>query len=810
MFRNYFTSSVRNILRERYFAVINVVGLALGLAVCLLITSFIRFETSYDKTHPDLDRLYRVDQTLIWAPEGGIMSSSGPQLGHVLGEEYPEVESVVRINTPGSYLVRYQRNNGQVLAFNEDKVLGADSTFFEFFDFTLTEGDPVTALTGLNKVVISAEVATKIFGDEPAVGKILLFGDEKIPMEITGVAKEQPENLHFHFDYLISMYSNPNIKQVDWSWIWTQMVTYVKLKPGTSATEFEEKIQSIVDLHVKPSFTSRMKLNYDEFMRGKGDWKFVLVPVEKIHLYGNDNRIGTVGDVKYLYIFGIVALFVLIIAIINYVNLSTARAQSRAKEVGVKKVLGALRQNLFLQFQLESVMLAIVATILGLGFMELLRIVIASFFDIQLVFSVWNDSLFIWLVPIAPFFIGILAGLYPSLYLTSFQPARVLKGRTSGSSGAALRNGLVGFQYVISIVFMVATVVVHNQLEFFRNTDIGFDRENILVVHNAEKLGDKLISFRDEFGEVPGVEVASVGMTVPGTGSFEDIFGNETGTMQVSISQMKIDEHYFDALGLQLVAGRMFEKERPYDIYKIVISEMTARIFGWDNEEALGKIIGGEGKPLEVIGVVKDFHLASLHTAIAPSMFTHINSPLWGDWRVVVLKVKNGATPDVIAAIEDKWKVMASDNIPLNYTFLDEDWERQYRQEARMGGLFSLFTTLSILIASIGLVGLVTYAGEKRKKEIGIRKVVGASSSQVVMLLNKNFTRLIVIAFVIAIPIAWYAIQQWLSQFEYQVEVGAWPFVLSGMAVLLITWITVSYQSFKASRINPVEVLKAE
>ncbi len=809
MLRNYFTSAIRNILRERYFAVINVIGLALGLAVCLLITSFIRYETSYDKTHPDLDQLYRVDQTLIWAPEGGIMSSSGPQLAHALREEFPEVEKVLRINTPGSYLVRYQKNDGQVLVFNEDNVLGADSTFFDFFDFPLNEGDPATALVGINKVVISAEVATKLFGNEPALGRILLLGDEKIPVEITGVAEKQPDNLHLHFDYLISIYTNPGIKRFDRSWIWTQVVTYVKLKPGASAPAFEEKIQSNVESRVKPSFATDLGMDFDEFMKGKGDWKFQLIPVGRIHLYGGDNRIGTVRDIRYLYIFGIVALFVLIIAVINYVNLATARSQSRAKEVGVKKVLGALRHNLFIQFQLESVLLAIVATILGLGILELLRILIATFFDLQLNFSIWNDPLLIWLIPVLPFFIGGIAGLYPALYLTSFQPARVLKGRASGIKGAAMRNGLVGLQYVISIVFMVVTVVVYNQLEFFRNADVGFNRESVLVIGNAEKLGDQLISFREALKNYSGVETASIAMSVPGRGSFEDIFGDEGGAMKISISQVKIDEHYFDALGLKLVAGRMFEKEREYDKYKVVITESTGRAFGWSPEDAIGKNITDYTGKLEVIGVVKDYHYTSLHRAIAPAMFTHIDSPLWGDFRVVVLKVKGGQTSSVIKAIEKEWKVMA-DHTPLEYSFLDEEWEKQYQEEVRMGGLFSLFTTLSILIASIGLVGLVTYAGEKRKKEIGVRKVVGASSSQVVMLLNKNFTRLIVIAFVIAVPIAWYTIQQWLSQFAYQVEVGLWPFVVAGIAVLFITWITVSYQSFKASRVNPVDVLKSE
>lgn len=816
MWRNYFKSSLRNILREKYFSLINVMGLALGIAVCLLIWSYVRFEMSYDNFHKDVDRLYRVNQTLIWSPDGGMMGSTGPQLALVLRDEFPEVEEVLRINTPGGYLVRYQQPNGQIKAFNESNVLAADSNFFNFFSIPLKEGNPNAALKGVDKVVISSEVAEKLFGEEQALGKHLQFGDNDKVVEVTGVAAKQPENMHFHFDYLISIYTNPNVKRMEWSWIWTQEATYVKLRPGTSSTDLEAKLQSMVPLHVKPSVAA-MGMNYDEFMKGKGDWKFALQPVKDIRLYSDriDNRIGPTGDIKYIQIFALVAAFVLLLAIINFVNLSTARGASRAKEVGVKKVLGAMRQSLILQFQLESIIMAAVATLIGLGLLELFRIIISSALAMDMPFSLWSDHGAIWLLLVLPFAVGVAAGIYPAFYLTGFKPANVLKGKLATGLRPGLRNSLVTIQFVVSIVFIIATIIVNKQLTFFQSKNLGFDKENILIINNANKLAEQAKSFREEISALPGVRDASLAMTVPGRGSFEDIFSQEGGDIELSIAQTKIDEHYFSTMGLTLVAGRSFDINRPADQVKVIPNETTVRLFGWTPEEAIGKkIIYPElGDPNlgvgEIIGVVKDFHYASLHQEINPSIFYHIDSDIWEIGKLVALKIESDKTQSIIAAAKDKWDARVND-APFEYSFLDQEWARQYEQEQRLGGLFSIFAALSLLIAMIGLVGLVTYSAEQRKKEIGVRKVMGASVQQVVFLLNRNFTKLVLVSFVIAVPLGWYAMNNWLSQFPYRTPISINSFVLAGAIMLAVTWITVAYQSVKAGFTNPVDVLKDE
>ncbi|MCB0488168.1 MAG: ABC transporter permease [Cyclobacteriaceae bacterium] len=816
MFRSHFKSAIRNILREKYFSLINVLGLSLGIAVCLLIWSYVRFELSYDKFHNDIDRLYRVNQTLIWAPEGGMMGSTGPQLAVVMGQEFPEVEEVMRVNTPGGYLVKYLKDNGDVLAFNESNVLAADSNFFSIFTIPLKEGNPKTALQGVDKVVISEAIAKKLFGNESALGKIIQMGDDNRAVEITGVTEKQPENMHFHFDYLLSIYTNHALKRFEWSWIWTQTATYVKLKQGTDADELQKKMQSMVKLHVLPSL-GRMGIDYAEFMKGKGDWEFALQPVKSIHLYSGliDNRIGPTGDIKYVQIFSFVALFVLILAIINFINLSTARGTSRAKEVGVKKVLGAMRRSLIFQFQLESVSMALVATLMGLGLLELFRIVVSNALSIEMPFSLWDGTESWWLLIMLPLVVGVIAGIYPSLYLTSFRPASVLKGKLAAGLRSGLRNGLVTVQFVVSIVFIIATIVVHQQLQFFQSKNLGFDKDNVLVIDNAEKLTDHVKAFRDEAARVPGVVDASIAMTVPGRGSFEDIFRREGDNSQLSISQTKIDDHYFKTMGFSLAAGRSFDINRPGDKMKVIPNETTVRLFGWTPEEALGKRIlyegfenpeTGEG---EIIGVVKDFNYASLHQEINPSIFYHIDSKIWETGKMIALKVESSKVSDIISQLESKWDAVAND-APFEYFFLDEEWARQYQQEQRLGGLFNVFAALSLLIAMIGLVGLVTYSAEQRKKEIGVRKVLGASVGQVVFLLNRNFTILVLISFVIAVPLGWYAMNDWLNQFPYRMSLGVDSFALAGVAMLIITWVTVAYQSIKAGLTNPVEVLKDE
>jgi putative ABC transport system permease protein len=813
MIKSFLTIALRNILRDKYFALINVFGLAIGLASCLLIFSYVRNQLSYDSFHHATERTYRVNQTAIWDPKGGVMSSTSLPLAQTLANEFPEVEDATRINTPYAQVVRYD-DGKEVKSFYEEGILAADSNFFSFFNFRLREGDPATALKGINKVVISSEAAKKFFGDQSAIGKILVVSDERIPVEVTGVTEKQPENSHFHFDYLLSMYTNPAIKEFEWSWIWTQVVTYVKLRPGTDENSVEEKFKELAASHVAPTF-ARFGINYDDFIRDKDGWNFYLQPIEKIHLYSQHigNRIGPVGDIKYIYIFLAVGLFVMLLAIINFVNLATARAANRAKEVGVKKVLGAQRRSLILQFQLESILLVLCASILGLAIMEVLRIAINVWLQVQLPFiSEWRNDLY-WFIPLLAVGVGVIAGAYPSFYLSRFRPATVLKGKVAGGfKRSGLRNALTVVQFVISIGFIASTVIIYQQLNYFNNEDLGFDRENVLVINYAEKLGNHIESFRNEVANLDGVVETSIAMDVPGRGPWEDVFSREGDDAKYPISIMKIDEHFMSTLGIQIVAGKGYEKDVFSDTLKVLLNETSVRLLGWTPEEAIGQkmvYLGDDVGPMEIKGVVRDFHFTSLKTEIAPAIFYHVASPMHGDGRVIAVKLSSPRIGALLSDVKAKWMERIND-APFEYSFLKEEWTQKYKVEERLGGLFTLFTSLSILIAMIGMVGLVTYSAEQRKKEIGIRKVLGATVGQMVLLLNGNFTRLIFIAIVFAVPISWYAMYKWLEQFPYKITINGTVYVAAGAVILLITWVTVSYQSVKAALTNPSEVLKEE
>lgn len=812
MLSNFFKIALRNILRDMYYTSINILGLAIGIAASLLIYSYIQQQLSYDDFHPDVDRMYRVNQTAIWEPEGGIMSSTCIPLAGKLLADYPEITESIRINTPGGQIVRYEQD-GEFTSFYENKVFAVDSNFFTFFGFPLKQGDPAEVLKGKNKVVISEDVATKIFGDTNPIGKVLVVSDLKIPVEVTGVAGTQPGNAHFHFDYLLSIQTNPVIEEFEWSWIWTQIVTYVKVRPDADVDAMERKFATMADKYVAPTM-AKFGIDYKDFLKGKNGWNFYLQPVRSIHLHSGQigNRLGTVSDIKYVYIFTTVAVFVLLLAVINFVNLSTARGANRAKEVGVKKTLGAGRRFLIFQFQVESILLTVIATLLGLGIMELLRIGIGAVLSVQLPFSILSARL-LWFLPLLVITVSLLAGVYPSLYLTAFRPANVLKGKVSlGLKKSGLRNVLVVAQFMISISFIVSTLIVYQQLQYFSNKDLGFDKENVLVINHADKLGSQLDAFRNELVNESGVTSASITTDVPGRGRWEDIFSKEGDDTQYPVSAVKVDEHFISAMGLHLVAGRNFEEGRMADHNAVIINETAAHTFGWDPDEALGKRIlylGDDVGAQEVVGVVKDFHFQSLNTAIAPLMYFHISSGYWERQRLLVVRFAPDQISSILDGLEDRWNTLA-DNAPLEFSFLDTEWANKYQQEKTLGGLFAVFTGLSIVIAVMGLVGLVTYSSEQRKKEIGIRKVFGASVSQVVLMLNANFTRLIIVSFMLAVPISWFVLDWWLEQYPYRIQIGVGAFVISGIVMIVITWSTVSYQSIRTALTNPIDVLKEE
>jgi putative ABC transport system permease protein len=812
MFQNYFKTAIRSIVRERYYALIKIAGLALGLGTSLVLFLYVSHQLSYDTMHPNVDRMYRVNMTNIWNPKGGFWGSTGPAVASALITEYPSIESVVRINTPGGQIVRYTKPNRDVVAFNEESVLAADSNFFSFFAFELKEGDPRTALEGKNKVVLSDKAAKRLFGDESALGKLIQIGDQRETAEITGVTKPQPTNVHFQFDYLLSMPSVPIIKQMEWSWIFTQVVTYVKLKPGTDVVSLNKTLKTL-PMRYAPATFKRIGIDFDEFIKERGAWEVYLQPVREMRLYSSDtgNRLGSVGDIKYVYIFSIVAAFILLIAVVNFINLSTARGASRAKEVGVKKTLGLQRGSLIAQFQVENILVTFVAMLLGLGVMELLRLVIQPLTGLEIPVTLWDNKLFFAIIILLPLVVGFLAGLYPAFYLTSFRPAQVLKGKmVSGLRTSNLRNVLVVFQFTISIALMVATMVVFDQLKYFQSASLGFNQESMLIVNNGEKLGNQLQSFRDELATYPGVEEVSASADF--RKAFEDIFMREGNDLKLPITYMKIDEYYMATAQHQLVAGRGFEPNRPSDVNAVILNETAVRLYGWTPEQAIGQhiiYVGDNVGRQEIIGVVKDFHFRSLYENINPFMFFNIKSRMFGDIRTVAIRFNTPDVTSLIAKIEKRWNQIA-DATPFEYNFLDESLKMRYQEEQRLGSLFSVFTVLSITIAIIGLVGLVAYSAEQRKKEIGVRKVFGASLTSIYVMMNTQYVKLLVVALIIATPLSWWAMQQWLDTFQYRVAINPLLFVWAGGAELILAMVCVGYLALRAASLNPATVLKEE
>jgi putative ABC transport system permease protein len=811
MIKSYLTIALRNILRSKGYSFINIFGLALGIASCLLMFHYVSFELSYDDFHPHIERTYRVDQQ---RPERDAVptGSTAPPLAATMKNNYPEVEETLRINTPGDFIIRYSESKDRMIAYQEGNIFAADSTFFSFFGYRLKEGNPRTALQGLNKVVISEETARKLFGDAPALGKILELGEDRKAVEVTGVTERQPDNAHFHFDYLLSMETNPNVLKRDFSWVWTQVVTYVRLKPGSDVKQTETKLLELGERFIRPQFES-LGWDYDNGGARKQNWNFYLRPMRDVHLKTGSNRIGPVGNINYVRTFAVIGIFVLVIASINFINLSTARGAKRAKEVGVKKTLGATRRSLVSQFQTESIFLTTIASVLAIGLAEVLRFMIGKFVGISIASTLWqNVSAFVAL-PLIPIVIGFLAGLYPSFFLTAFRPVQVLKGKiASGMGNASLRNVLVVIQFTISIALIAGTLIVFQQLKFMSTKSLGFDKENILLVKYAEKLGTNLETVQDEIKTYPGVEHVGVAMEVPGGGTWTDGLRREGSDVNVPIALVKINESYFKALGFELVAGRLFDEARPSDRNAVVPNETAIRQFGWTPEQALGQYIvypGNDNSRHEVIGVMKDSHYQSLRQAITPVMFCKTGSDIWGDWFVIAVKFKTADLPDLIKRIETKWNETLDDT-PFTYSFLDQDLARQYQDEQKLGALFAIFSSLSILIAIIGLIGLVSYSAEIRKKEIGIRKVFGASAARILVLFNRSYVWLVFVSFVLASPIAWYFIAQWLNEFAYRIEISPLTFLLAGLCELVLALLTVGYLSIRAALLNPAKVLREE
>lgn len=809
MFSNYLKIAWRNLLKNKTFSLINIIGLASGLACFILITLYIIDELSYDRYHEKADRTYRINSDIRFGGTDLIMAVSADPMGATLKKDYPQVEQFTRIYaSEGSKL--FKKDNAFI---TEDRVVYADSTLFDVFTFPAIAGDTKTALNEPNTVVITESTAKKYFGSvEAAVGKTMECNDERNRLyKVTAVIKDIPKNSHFIFDMFLSM---DNVEYNFNTFLSHNFHTYIVLKEGTDYKAFQKNFVQVIDKYILPEAKQFMQIeSMNDFEKTGNRLSYSLIPLTDIHLRSERNvELGVNGSMDYVYIFGAVALFILLIACINFMNLSTARSASRAKEVGIRKVLGTEKKSLIRQFLAESTLTSFIALLLAVAFTWL---ALNWFNDLAGKEFRINDLLkpgffvFLLLLPIA---VGLVAGSYPAFFLSSFKPITVLKGKiNTGFSKSNLRSSLVVFQFFTTILLITGTIVIYKQLNYIQTTKIGFNKDQVLVVDNPSMSQSTAESFRAEVSKLSSVKSSSFASFLPvsnssrndNTWSTESVMNEKNG---FNMQNWRIDYDYIPTLGMEIIKGRNFSPQYGGDSSALIINESTAALIG--PGDPIGKKLyssaGNTPVTYTVIGVVKNFNFESLRKNVGPLCFRLGNNRYSTAFRVDTKDMKN-----FLAQVETKFKALAP-GMPFNYTFLDESFDRMYRDEQRIGKVAFSFSFLAILIACLGLFGLAAYMAEQRTKEIGIRKVLGASVSGIVQMLSKDFVKLVLIACVFALPLAWWAMNEWLQNFAYRVNIGWWVFAAAAVIALIIAVLTVSSQAVKAALTNPVKSLRNE
>lgn len=792
MIRNYFKTAWRNLLRNKGFALINILGLATGLTCCLLLTLYLQHELSYDRFHTKGDRIARVIMEYKIGDSGNKGNFTSTKVFPEFKRQFPEVVSGARL-TGTERVVKYGDKIGL-----EANVLHADSAFFEIFDFRLLSGTASQVLNAPNQVVVSRSTAEKYFGREDPVGKTLLLNSRQDPYRITGVSEDCPSNSQIRYSMVASISTLGPLQEETYSN--ANYVTYLLMDRAESLDPLQAKI--------------------DRFMKketGDSEFKaaFELEPFTRIHLHSPYDAYTPNINVTYIYIIAGVALLILVIACFTYINLSTARSTERAREVGIRKVSGAWRSQLFWQFISESAVLTILALVVSFLLAVALLPAFNNLAGTSLSYirlghpTVWGAA------TAAALVVALLAGSYPALILSSFQPVKVLKGAFKNTgSGNTLRKGLIVFQFVISVFLIISTFIISSQLRFIQQKKLGYDRENRLLLGMDQRLNEKKDLVKSELKSLASVSGVSLAYETPVTirGGY-NMSGSDL-SQAMAVMANPVDEDYIQVNGLELITGSDLSVQDVLDVSKddytqnyfhFILNESAARALGWSPEEAIGKkMYLDESRPGEVKGVVKDFHFESLHTPIRPLV---LFPSAWANTAIV--KIQGDNIGKTVAAIEAKWKELAPHR-PFTFRFMDEDYQKMYEAEMRTGRVFNIFASLAVLLACLGLFGLSAYAVRQRVKEVGVRKVLGASGLQIVTLLSSGFVKLVIIAFVIAGPLAWLVMNKWLQQFSYRVETGWWIFAAAGAVALLLALVTVSFQAVKAAMTSPVKSLRTE
>jgi len=805
MFINYLKIALRNLLKHKGYSTINIFGLTLGMACCVLIMLYVQDELSYDRYHANAERIYRVSRQ--WTNQDGRISLHlghiAPPFGPLLKSDFPaSVLEVTRFLRPGTPLVSYGDHH-----FQESRFFFADSTVFSIFSWELISGDPMTALAEPNSVIISESTSKKYFGGEDAVGKVLRYNQQE-DLKVTGVMRDIPENSHFQADFLCSFISFENAvgaQNLERNWGSNNFATYILTPETFDPAAFMAQLPAFIDKHMglapngnRPSTGTQLNL-----------W-----PLSSIHLTSHlDSEVEPNSDVTYIYVYSAVALFVLLIACFNFMNLSTAHASRRAKEVGIRKVLGAYRLLLIRQFLGESILISFIALMVALGGVHLLLPWFNAFVAKSLALNYagnWPGLLALASIAVI---VGMAAGVYPAFFLSAFQPASVLKGETArGRAGLKFRSILVVTQFAISIALIVSMGIVYDQLEFMRKKNLGFDKEMIVYLPANSRIREQFAGLRDQLLSQPGITDVTISSRVP-SGRLLDSQG---GTAEVGgdmrqitsrIADIHVDHNFMKVYRVPFAAGRDFDINLASDSTEaFILNEVSIAAIGWSSaEESIGKRFQYGGRTGKIIGVVRDFHFESLHQKIAPIVFL-INP---GRFNAVSVRIAAGHAENVLDILKDRWQLLRP-NYPFIPQFVDEQFNRQYESEERLGLVFGIFSGLAVVIACLGLLGLASFVAERRTKEIGVRKVLGASIANIVFQLTKQFTLLVLVANLVAWPLAYFVMTSWLDGFAYRTNIGLFTFLFAGALAILVAFLTISYQAIRAAMANPVKSLRYE
>jgi putative ABC transport system permease protein len=816
MINNYLKIAIRNLIKQKFYSVINISGLAIGLTCIILISLYVIHELSYDKHHKNWKNTYRAAFYLKFGGKEAEYAVAPAPLAAAMQEEIPEVESATRFRSWGSFLVK--RDDPESENIKQYGVIWADSNVFDVFTIPLLSGDQKTCLKDPNTVILSKSAAKKYFMEEDPLNQSLILNNDRT-VKVTGIFEDMPETSHFRLDIMMAMEGLEESKSQ--MWLSNNFKTYFTLREGSDPIIVEQKLNDLLYKYAGDQIKQIMGFTMEEFEEQDNKAYFFIQHLTSIHLKSDlVAEMEPNSDIQYIYIFSAVAIFILILACVNFMNLSTAKSAERAKEVGIRKVLGSYRIHLIRLFLSESIMISTISVILAIIFAQLLLHPFCGLAGITLVIP-YASPLF-WIVVFSGSIgIGLLAGIYPAFFLSSYKPAVILSGDISkGTKSGFVRNLLVIFQFSISIILIIGTIAVYNQLSFIQNKKLGFNKDQVIVLHDTYVLGNHAESFKNEMLKNPEIISGSISGFLPVNNSNRNNTsywkkGDRSAENSINWQQWRVDHNYIETMGMNIIQGRDFSEDFPSDSMAIIINEKAAEVLGW--EEPIGKELqtfrgGGSANAFDqnkvrtyrVIGVVENFHWESLKENIGSlCMILERNT------GKISFKFNSQHTGDVISILEEKWKEIAAGQ-PFQYSFLDDEFGHMYESEQKTGQIFTSFAILAIFIACLGLFALAAFTAEKRMKEIGIRKVLGASTGSIVYMFTKDFGKLVIIAYLISVPIAWYITKLWLQGFAYKAVPGIWIYAGAGIISLIIAWLTVSYQSLKAAVSNPVNSLRDE